>query len=78
MWENYTQEIDEAAWRCAQGAAHAIREGVFWPPNENIRPDFDDFASLFQHGVAASVVWNNAAARDENIGAPAKTEGSAT
>jgi len=60
VWEMYPRELDEAAWRCASGAAAAIRAGVFWPPNENIRPDQDAFAALFHHGVADSVAWEEA------------------
>ncbi len=56
-WDDYSLEIDDAAWQCAQGVAAAIRAGEFWPPNENLRPEYDDFASLFHHGVAESVVW---------------------
>jgi len=51
------EKSDDAAWRCAQGVAAAIRRGEFWPPNEAIRPDYDDFASLFHHGAADSVEW---------------------
>jgi ATP-dependent helicase/nuclease subunit B len=56
-WDNYPRELDEAAWRCAEGVSLAIRSGQFWPPNEAIRPERDDFASLFHHGVEASVDW---------------------
>lgn len=57
VWDEYPRELDEAAWRCVAGVADAIRGGVFWPPNEDIRPDQDPFASLFHHGVADSVAW---------------------
>ena len=56
-WDGYTPELAEAAWRCAGGVAAAIRAGEFWPPNENVRADYDDFAALFHHGAAASVAW---------------------
>ncbi len=56
-WEGYTPELAEAAWRCAGGVAAAIRAGEFWPPNENVRADYDEFAPLFHHGAAASVAW---------------------
>jgi ATP-dependent helicase/nuclease subunit B len=74
-WEDYTLEIDEAAWSCAQGAANAIRGGVFWPPNENIRPDFDDFAELFHHGTAASVDWNEAGIGRKSVAPLENVEG---
>jgi ATP-dependent helicase/nuclease subunit B len=60
-WTGYTAELAESAWRCAEGVAEAIRAGRFWPPNETIRPERDDFAALFHHGVADSVAWEEAA-----------------
>jgi ATP-dependent helicase/nuclease subunit B len=54
-WDGYTPVLAESAWRCAEGVAAAIRRGEFWPPNENVRPDYDEFAALFHHGVAESV-----------------------
>ncbi|WP_044891529.1 PD-(D/E)XK nuclease family protein [Opitutus terrae] len=60
-WTDYTRELDDAAWRCANGVAAAIHAGIFWPPNETLRPEQDDFATLFQHGVADSVEWDGAA-----------------
>lgn len=60
-WVEYTRELDAAAWGCAEGVAAAIEAGEFWPPNETIRPEQDDFAALFHHGVAESVEWPDAA-----------------
>ena len=57
VWEGYTRELAESAWRCAEGVALAIGEGKFWPPNEKVRADYDDFAALFHGGVAESVEW---------------------
>ena len=59
-WDDYTVELDEAAWQCARGVGEAIRRGEFWPPNENVRPDYDVFAPLFHHGVADSIEWTDA------------------
>ncbi len=56
-WDGYTRELADSAWRCAEGVAAAIRRGEFWPPNENVRPEQDDFAALFHHGAAESVAW---------------------
>lgn len=56
-WEDFSVELQESAMRCAQGICAAIKAGVFWPPNEKVRAEYDDFAALFQHGVAASVAW---------------------
>jgi ATP-dependent helicase/nuclease subunit B len=57
IWTDYSPELHAAAWRCAEGACAAIRAGKFWPPNETIPVDYDEFASLFHQGVAASVAW---------------------
>lgn len=57
QWEGYTRELDDAAWQCATGVATAIRQGVFWPPDEALRSEQDEFGSLFPHGVADSVQW---------------------
>jgi len=58
-WSGYTPELDAAAWRCAEGVAEAIGAGRFWPPDETLRPEQDDFAALFHHGVADSVAWED-------------------
>jgi ATP-dependent helicase/nuclease subunit B len=59
-WESYTPGLAEAAWRCAGGVAAAIRAGEFWPPNENVRGEYDPLAALFHRGAAASVAWPGA------------------
>ena len=59
-WPGYTPELAESAWRCAEGVAAAIRAGEFWPPNEHVRAEHDDFAALFHHGAAESVEWEEA------------------
>ena len=61
QWDGYTREVAAAAWRCAEGVAAAIRAGEFWPPNENVRPDYDEFAALFHHGAAESVEFTGSA-----------------
>lgn len=57
LWENYTSELAESAWRCAEGVAGAIVGRVFWPPRElsGREAEWDDFATLFHHGAAESV-----------------------
>jgi ATP-dependent helicase/nuclease subunit B len=60
LWDDYTPELHAAALRCAEGVCAAIRAGEFWPPNEQVRVDHDEFATLFHHGVAASVTWAEA------------------
>jgi len=59
-WVDYTRDLDASAWRCAEGVAAAIVAGNFWPPNEALRPEWDEFSSLFHHGVAGSVEWEEA------------------
>ena len=56
-WEDFSIELQESAMRCAQGICSAIKSRVFWPPNEKVKTEYDDFAALFQHGVAASIAW---------------------
>jgi ATP-dependent helicase/nuclease subunit B len=60
LWGDYTPELHAAALRCAEGVCAAIRTGEFWPPNEQVRADYDEFAALFHHGAAASVAWEEA------------------
>lgn len=57
LWDDYSIELHESALRCAEGVVAAVRGGVFWPPNEKIRPESDAFAALFHRGVAESVAW---------------------
>jgi ATP-dependent helicase/nuclease subunit B len=57
LWDDYSPELHAAAVRCAEGIGRAIQAGEFWPPNETIRPESDDFAPLFHRGVADSVEW---------------------
>ena len=61
VWEGYSRALAESAWRCAEGVAAAIRAGEFWPPNEHMRAEYDDFATFFHHGVAESVEWKGSA-----------------
>lgn len=46
-WEDLGATTLDAAEACAREAVGRIREGIFWPPSEDIR--FDDFEGLF-HG----------------------------
>ncbi len=60
LWDDYTPELHAAALRCAEGVCAAICAGEFWPPNEQVHADYDEFAALFHHGAAASVAWEEA------------------
>lgn len=62
LWDDYTLDLQEAAMRCADGACAAIRAGDFWPPNESLPADRDEYAPLFHHGCADSVEWRGAGA----------------
>jgi ATP-dependent helicase/nuclease subunit B len=57
LWEAYSPEFHASALRCAKGVCRAIHSGDFWPPNETIDPDRDEFAGLFKHGAQASIEW---------------------
>lgn len=57
MWDEFPLELQESAMRCARGICEAIAAGVFWPPNEKIKTEQDDYAALFQRGTASSVEW---------------------
>lgn len=59
VWEGYTVELQESAWRCTEGVCAAIRAGEFWPPRElaGRESELDDFAALFHQGAAESVAW---------------------
>lgn len=56
-WDDYPPDLHAAALRCAEEIAAAVRAGKFWPPNEDIRPEQDDFGALFHRGAADSIAW---------------------
>lgn len=62
LWDDYAGALHESALRCAEGVAGAIRGGEFWPPRElaGREAEYDDFATLFHDGTAASVDWPEA------------------
>ncbi len=45
IWEGMGDSYLEDAEKCASGVIESIRNGIFWPPSENIR--YDDFENLF-------------------------------
>ncbi|WP_009961819.1 PD-(D/E)XK nuclease family protein [Verrucomicrobium spinosum] len=53
VWEGLDADLMDAAGDCACEAVRRIRDGVFWPPVEDLR--FDDFAELFQGDVMKAV-----------------------
>jgi ATP-dependent helicase/nuclease subunit B len=60
LWDDYTPDLHESAVACAEGVCSAVAAATFWPPNEDLRAEADDFAALFHHGVADSVEWKGA------------------
>ncbi|MGZ0655363.1 PD-(D/E)XK nuclease family protein [Coraliomargarita sp. W4R72] len=54
-WENFTQSHIDSALACAEAVIRQIKAGIFWPPNPDVREDYDDFAPLFPDGIENSV-----------------------
>lgn len=54
-WADFTQSHIDSALACAQAVIVQIKEGIFWPPNPEVREDYDDFAPLFPDGIENSV-----------------------
>ncbi|WPJ96039.1 PD-(D/E)XK nuclease family protein [Coraliomargarita algicola] len=54
-WEDFTQSHVDSAIACAEALIRQIKAGVFWPPNPDLREDYDDFAPLFPDGIENSV-----------------------
>ncbi|MCX6984802.1 MAG: hypothetical protein NT118_08650 [Lentisphaerae bacterium] len=44
IWDGMDSYLKDAE-KCAVGVIESIRNGIFWPPSENIR--YDDFENLF-------------------------------
>jgi len=55
IWSDYSEETHTYALSCARGVCEAIKQGEFWPPNENISVKVDEFNSLFSRGVSESL-----------------------
>jgi hypothetical protein len=54
-WDDITLEDLHAAKECARAILNCIKQGKFWPPNEQLEPTMDDFADLFPDGIKKSV-----------------------
>jgi ATP-dependent helicase/nuclease subunit B len=54
-WDDITLEDLDAAKECARAILNCIKQGKFWPPNEQLEPTMDDFADLFPDGIKKSV-----------------------
>jgi ATP-dependent helicase/nuclease subunit B len=54
-WDDFTESHLDSARACASAVIEKIKAGVFWPPNQDIREEYDDFAALFPDGIENSV-----------------------
>jgi ATP-dependent helicase/nuclease subunit B len=54
-WDDFTESHLDSARACAGAIIAKIKAGVFWPPNNDIRAEYDDFAPLFPDGIENSV-----------------------
>lgn len=54
-WDDFTQSHLDSARACAEAIIGQIKAGIFWPPNPDVREDYDDFAPLFPDGIEKSV-----------------------
>ena len=55
LWDNFSQEDLNSAKECAKGILKCIKEGKFWPPNEQLNKRMDEFADLFPDGIKKTV-----------------------
>ena len=55
LWDDFSLEDLQAAEACASAILNCIKNGKFWPPNEQIDPKMDDFAELFPDGIKKAV-----------------------
>lgn len=49
VWENFTQELAESAYKTAEKIIGRIKQGIFWPPADSVK--YDDFESLFNEDM---------------------------
>lgn len=54
-WDDFSPAHLDSALACAEAVIRQIKAGVFWPPNPDVREDYDDFAPLFPDGIENSV-----------------------
>ncbi len=54
-WDDLTDSHLSSAEACAEATIKNIKAGIFWPPNPDIRAEYDDFAPLFPDGIENSV-----------------------
>jgi len=49
VWENFTQELEESAYKSAEIIIGRIKQGIFWPPADSVK--YDDFEPLFEEDM---------------------------
>lgn len=54
-WSDFTDSHLESALDCAQAVIDQIHRGIFWPPNNTMREEYDEFAAYFPDGIEQSV-----------------------
>ena len=54
-WENFSQRLNDSAISCTTSILRQIKNGVFWPPNQNYNETYDDFRQIFPDGIEHSV-----------------------
>jgi ATP-dependent helicase/nuclease subunit B len=54
-WDDFTESHLDSALDCASAVIAQIKAGIFWPPNQDVREEYDDFAPLFPDGIENSV-----------------------
>jgi ATP-dependent helicase/nuclease subunit B len=54
-WHDFTPSHLDSAINCAQAIIDRIQTGIFWPPNNELREEYDDFAPYFPDGIEKSV-----------------------
>ena len=54
-WDSFSLDHLDSARNCAESIINQIKAGIFWPPNPDVREDYDDFAPLFPDGIEKSV-----------------------
>jgi len=55
IWDDFSQAQLDSAKACAAAIIEQIRQGIFWPPNPDVREEYDDFATFFPDGIEQSV-----------------------
>ena len=54
-WDDFSLAELKASKVSASAILNCIKQGKFWPPNEQIDPRMDEFAELFPDGIKKAV-----------------------